>query len=130
MGMKRRPGPVSQAEIEILIGIEEWIRQRWRIHNKLARQMLPQILAGAPIEKGQHTVGFRRIATGGQHGAWLTINGRRALPAMRFLLGPGRGGVSRFWKTHPGVSPLIFQNCISLGFFSVKGMFLLEPIDS
>ena len=84
------PVPITQSEIDILFAMEDLIRQRWRIYDKVARGVLSRLLAGAKVESGPRTAGIRRVKVGGQDGSWLLIDGRRCLPAMGLILGPRR----------------------------------------
>jgi hypothetical protein len=82
---RREAAPVTQAEIDLLLRFEELIEQRWRFYDKLADGILRRLLNGAAVEPGQHSASVRRIAAGGQRGAWLVLNRRRALLAMSLV---------------------------------------------
>jgi len=77
--------PISQRDLEILLGLEGLIRQRWILYDRLARSVLRRLLGGAPVEDGPHVPQVRRGRS-----ATLLLDGIPALPPMTRTIGKAR----------------------------------------
>lgn len=71
---------ITQEEIQLLLGFEHLVRERWTFYEREARSVLRRLLAGAAVEPGAHSAHVRRAGRG--KAPRLFVDGRGALPPM------------------------------------------------
>jgi len=73
------PVTVTQQEIEVLLGLEVLIRQRWDIYRQEARGIISRLEAGATVEGGRHTARIERMRYHGRSVPVLVLDGHPGL---------------------------------------------------